>query len=401
MMISVIVPVYNVSAYIDQCVRSILAQTYSNLEIILVDDGSTDGSENTCDRFKLEDDRIVVIHKLRNEGLVRARQTGLEAATGDLIGFVDSDDWIEPDMFEKLYNALENNGADIAMCGRYEDAGDASKTAYHGIEEGLYEGDRLVSEVFPRMIVNGGFFDWGLFPGYWDKLFKKEVIFEYLMKIDASIKMGEDAAGTYPCILHSKSIYVLHECLYHYRQTPSSMVRLSDADASKERMRFKILYDSVIKEFEDGRNIYDLRRQWKEYLLFLMTPRADVLYEGLEKLDYLFPYPEVKKGSRVVVYGAGLWGQRLYAYLRSTGFCEAVALADRDHERLNSQGLGVISPDSINNVEHDAVIVASSYANTRKAIMDSLRSMYPEDRIHEPDIDEIFSNKTMRAFGLY
>lgn len=399
-MISLIVPVYNVSAYIDQCVRSILAQTYSDLQIILVDDGSTDGSEKSCDRFADEDDRIVVIHKSENEGLVKARQTGLIAATGELVGFVDSDDWIEPEMFEKLYKALEANNVDIAMCGRFEDSGGVSRPAYHGIEEGRYEGDELIREVFPRMIVNGGFFDWGLYPGYWDKLFRRDVIYDRLMKVDEHIKMGEDAAGTYPCILHSKSIYVLHECLYHYRQTSSSMVRISDSDAAKERRRFKILYDSVLKEFVAGRSIYDLCDQWEEYLLFLMTPRADVLYEGLGELEYLFPFPQVKKGSKVIVYCAGLWGQRLYAYLKRTRFCEAVALADRNHEEYKRQGIDVISPDEIGGYEHDAIVVASSFARTRKSIIDSLSTQFPNDAIYGPDIDEIFSDRTMKAFGL-
>ena len=103
-LISVIVPVYNVEQYLDRCVCSILNQTYQNLEIILVDDGATDSSGRMCDEYAKRDERIKVVHK-QNGGLSDARNAGLAAATGEYIGYVDSDDWIEPDMYEKMYEA--------------------------------------------------------------------------------------------------------------------------------------------------------------------------------------------------------------------------------------------------------------------------------------------------------
>ena len=114
-MISVIVPVYNVKPYLRKCLDSIINQSYRDLEILIIDDGSTDGSGDICDEYR-KDDRIKVFHT-ENRGLSAARNLGLDSASGDWIGFVDSDDWIEPDMYEVLIRKGEETGADVVECG--------------------------------------------------------------------------------------------------------------------------------------------------------------------------------------------------------------------------------------------------------------------------------------------
>jgi glycosyltransferase involved in cell wall biosynthesis len=117
--ISVIIPIYNIMEYLPRCVHSVTAQTYQNLEILLVDDGSTDGTGELCDQLSREDSRIKVLHK-ENGGSSSARNVGLSEMTGEYVGFVDSDDFIEPDMYEKLYRGMEQTGACIAQVGRDE-----------------------------------------------------------------------------------------------------------------------------------------------------------------------------------------------------------------------------------------------------------------------------------------
>lgn len=119
-MISIIVPVYNVEPYLRKCLDSILDQTYRDLEILIIDDGSTDGSGAICDEYAGKDDRIKVFHT-ENKGLSAARNLGLDNATGDWIGFIDSDDWIEPDMYEVLIKRAEETGADVVECGFIKD----------------------------------------------------------------------------------------------------------------------------------------------------------------------------------------------------------------------------------------------------------------------------------------
>lgn len=125
-LLSIIVPVYNVKSYLKKCVESIINQTYTNLQIILVDDGSTDGSQDICDEFAQRDSRIVVIHK-ENGGQSTARNVGMDRAKGVYIAFVDSDDWLEPNMYEALISQLEKHEADIVACSFYECKGDEKK----------------------------------------------------------------------------------------------------------------------------------------------------------------------------------------------------------------------------------------------------------------------------------
>ena len=117
-LISIIVPVYNVESYLKKCLESIINQTYKNIEIILIDDGSTDSSGKICDDYANKDKRIKVIHK-QNGGVSDARNTALDICRGDYIGFIDSDDYIELDMYETLLKFLLNNNLDVAMCSSY------------------------------------------------------------------------------------------------------------------------------------------------------------------------------------------------------------------------------------------------------------------------------------------
>ena len=128
-LISIIIPVYNVNEYLEKCLCSVCGQTYKNLEIIVVDDGSTDGSGEICDMFAETDSRIKVIHQV-NKGQSCARNEGLTIARGEYIGFVDSDDWIDPDMYEFLYHLLVDNDADISVCAHYIETTTRTKVRY-------------------------------------------------------------------------------------------------------------------------------------------------------------------------------------------------------------------------------------------------------------------------------
>ena len=396
--ISIIVPIYNIDKYLDKCLSSIINQTYEELEIILVDDGSTDKSALICDEYMKKDNRIIVLHK-KNEGLVKARKDGLKASTGQYILYIDGDDWIELNMIKRLYETTVNERVDVVMCGRYEDAGNTCRAVCHGIPKGRYSKEKLMKYVYPNMIVKNKFFEWGLFPGVWDKLFKRETLVSFQNQVNDKITMGEDALCTYPYLLNANSIYILDECLYHYRQTPTSMVH-QQGDSAKERERFRLLYHEGNRLFKKYADIYDLREQWKEYVLFLMLPRADILYENMEQLPYMYPYPHIKKGSRIILYGAGLYGQRLYSWIQRTGFCEVVALVDRNWEELRRQGIPAEAPDMIETLQYEHIVITCSFARTRKAIYDYLKQKVSEDKIQVMDEDLVMCDASMKAFGI-
>lgn len=397
-MISVVVAIYNVENYLCQCIESLITQTYTDLEIILVDDGSLDRSGIICDEYEKRDSRVRVIHK-KNGGAVSARKAGLREAKGEYVTCIDGDDWLESEMYERMLQKLEKENVDVVMCGRYEDTGMCSRKVYQGIKEGRYSKGQMLDGVYPKMLTGADFFEWGIFPSTWDKLFRKECLYGWQMKVDNRIKMGDDAACVYPCLLCADSIYIMRECFYHYRQTPSSMIK-QVRQKREERNRYRILFHTVHQIFTEYSGIYDLREQWVKYMLFLMIPRADILYRNIEELDYLFPFPNVKRHSRIILYCAGTYGQRLYQYLKKTGFCEIIAWVDQNYEELNRQGLFVESPEVIQERSYDAIVIANMFGKVRKEICRDLSNRYHDSNVYMPDDELIVSEDTAKAFGL-
>lgn len=397
-LISVIIPVYNVEKYLECCLKSILNQTFVNIEVIVVNDGSTDGSGKICDYFAKTDKRVRVIHK-ENGGPVSARNAGLQVALGEYISYVDSDDWAEPNMLERLYTILNEYDIDIVMCGYYEDTGNKSKSVYHGLKEGRYDKEALLKNVYPKMMINENFFEWGIIPGLVAKLFKRKVIEHYQLEEDERIKMGDDAACVYPALITARSIYIMHECLYHYRQVLTSLVR-GTTSPDLERQQYKIMHRYTKDRLIMLRDICDCVEQWDKYVLFLMFQRADILYHDFDKLDFLFPFIHVKKGERIVLYGAGTYGQRLYSYLTRTEFCKVVGWADRNYSELRKLGVKTNSPDTIADLEYDHIVIAITYAGARCGAYKELAEKYGEDKLAAINEKLILSEDTKRAFGL-
>lgn len=214
--ISVIVPVYKAEAYLPACIASIRAQTYQNLEIILIDDGSPDSCGALCDGYAAEDPRVRVIHK-ENGGQSAARNMGLDIATGDYIGFVDADDWIEPTMYEFLYGLLVRHNAQISACGARLHFEDGS-TSYLNPK---YPNDSLrefsTVEALENVILNKQ-----LTFSLWDKLYARQ-IFDGLRLSEG--KIYEDMELMPKCLERAQKVVYSPEPLYQYRQTASSTIR--------------------------------------------------------------------------------------------------------------------------------------------------------------------------------
>lgn len=209
-LISIIVPVYNVKDFLRECVKSLLNQTYFNIEIILVDDGSTDGSDQICDEYAGEDPRIIVIHK-SNGGLSDARNRGLDIARGEYIGFVDSDDWIEPQMYEKLYNKIKSGSYDIAVCSLIREY--KNKSVIEPLKELIYTRDDSLSALLLGI---------ELHDHAWSKLYHNKVFNNVRFPTG---KFYEDVLTTYKTFLNANSVVVEPSPLYHYRQRGGSIIR--------------------------------------------------------------------------------------------------------------------------------------------------------------------------------
>lgn len=216
-MVSVVVPVYNVEKYLDKCMQSLMAQTYTNLEIILVDDGSTDRSGDICDKWSSEFYNIKVVHQ-KNSGVSKSRNVGIQNAKGDYIGFIDADDYIANDMYENLVKAI-TDGISVSACGY-------SRILENNEEKYISNCKPVISanEAIHRCLADDG---WGLY--IWNKLFSREAIFNdgYPILFPEDLTIGEDAVWLINVLLSCKKVSYYAKSNYKYIQRPGSAVSLS------------------------------------------------------------------------------------------------------------------------------------------------------------------------------
>ena len=212
--LSIIVPVYKVEKYLPRCIDSILAQTFGDFELILIDDGSPDGCGRICDEYARKDKRIVVIHQ-KNMGVSAARNAGLDIARGRYIGFVDSDDWIEPQMYEVMMDAIRENGADMAVCGvRYADE-DGKFTRADRLSEGVYSRAGLLEDVFAMPNRLGG--------GCCNKVLDASKIASVRFKVGMTI--AEDALYLFDCFMRIDGAVKIGDALYNVYERCGSATR--------------------------------------------------------------------------------------------------------------------------------------------------------------------------------
>ena len=217
-LISIIVPVFNVEKYLSKCLETLTAQTYENLEIILIDDGSTDRSKEICDEWKILDNRIIVIHQ-NNKGVSTARNTALELCNGEYIGFVDGDDWCELQMYEALLNSIKESDSDVAMCGFVDYP--------NGIDNPIEKGTSPLEPCDYENAIEPILKHKGYFVSLWNKLFKRSIIFEdeTAILMDPDLDYGEDEVWLFEIISKAKRISFVPTALYHWRPREGSASR--------------------------------------------------------------------------------------------------------------------------------------------------------------------------------
>ena len=246
--ISVVLPIYNVELYLERSLKSIINQSYKNLEIILVDDGSTDSSGAICDRYKLLDSRISVIHKV-NGGLSDARNAGLEYSHGNYIAFVDSDDFVHEDYIRNLYAALHENSADIAICNYI-------KGGKNSFPKKIYINNKDVSVYTSNIMLK----QWhGRYKHIetmaWNKLYKKALFMENNIRYPYGF-FNEDVQTTHLLVEKAKKIAIIKDQLYYYFQRSDSITgtwsrkKIQD-NIKSQKIRLKFFRDQQLKDAFD------------------------------------------------------------------------------------------------------------------------------------------------------
>lgn len=288
--ISVIVPVYNAEKYLEKCVESILNQTYSNFELLLINDGSVDNSSKVCHSF--ETDCRVKVYDKENEGVSKTRNFGISKAEGEYLLFIDSDDYIEPDMFEGLIQAVEENRADCAVCGLIHDTMKGSRRFPEQRVVKITDGVDGVKEVLINQIVTAG-------PVC--KLFSKDIVPEKMFPEDLSI--GEDAVGVVTAFMQAERIVFDTKHGYHYNHRDESLMssgisardydlitaydriqmQLSRYDLDRESRfrriwaRFHVLDKALLTEKTIQENESEYRKEYKDVLLWLKRHMVEIL----------------------------------------------------------------------------------------------------------------------------
>ena len=270
-LVSVVVPIYRIERYIGICIESLIRQTYQNIEIILVDDGSDDRCPAICDLYAKKDPRIKVIHK-NNGGLVSARKTGVEQSEGEYIGYVDGDDWVTPGFIDRMLNDALDNDADVVCAGFTRDLYEQSALIYNKYPIGVYY-DGQLEDLKKKMFSDGKFYFPGITTYVWNKLFKRNVVYDVQINVDEKITIGEDAAVTYPAIMRSKCVCVTDCTLYHYRQREDSMLKTS-AGFDKEKKQLSALFDYLQNFASMYDNSFQLKKQVVDYVLGICLSRS-------------------------------------------------------------------------------------------------------------------------------
>ncbi len=264
-LISIVVPIYKVEDYLEDCVSSILNQTYKNLEIILVDDGSPDNCGKMCDEFQKKDNRIQVIHK-ENGGLSDARNAGIEIATGKYIMFVDSDDLMEITACEKLYNEAESKKADMVI-GNFIYVDD--------------DGTPWSSEVFPKSkyknfklsIKDYGDSFYVMNSAVWNKIFRLDFIRKNEMKFVVGIP-GEDAPFTTLYFIKSENVYYIDDVVYKYRQRANTS-SISNNCTAKYFEGISVAYKLIYNNFKDNNELGFYRYFYAKSMTYMLYKFID------------------------------------------------------------------------------------------------------------------------------
>ena len=282
-LISVIIPVYNVKAYLDRCILSVINQTYKNLEIIIVDDGSTDGSGELCDEYQQRDKRIKVLHK-KNEGLSSARNCGLDIAKGSYIGFVDSDDYIMEDMYESLVACMEK-GIDFACCGTiyvHEEQKNRRSVGYvKASGKTTFTNVEAIEELLLHRYISFS---------AWDKLYRKELFDGLRFPFG---RTSEDLPVVYEIIKKSKKVVNIGKAKYFYCCREDSISR---RDFYYRRIDYVLFAAEICK---------DVHKSYPQFAL-----QADALYiqyvaymiEHIRACKNRVPYQNIERRLVKVIY---------------------------------------------------------------------------------------------------
>ena len=359
-LLSVIIPVYNTEKYLSKCLDSVINQTLRDIEIICVDDGSTDSSLAILKSYAKKDARIQIIEK-KNGGLVSARKAGVKRANGTYIGYVDSDDWVDPAMYEQLYDCAVGNQADMVSSGYFLE-GNYITTHYDGVPEGMYDADRM-GFLRENAIYNIKIQDVGIRSPLCTKIFLTEKFKKVQLEIPEEISMSEDKLCVLSYLLSCSRVYVKKESYYHYVIHQESMVHRPDYHYL---LKVNAVYQYLLTLYSHPFFTKTMRMQAELYL-------TEMLYKGInsrmgfENKNLLWIDPcwlrDIPYGSKLVLYGGGELGDTYYRQLRNRRDLSFVCCVDFEWKKYVSDFGAIVSPEKLLETEYDLIVITIKNRN--------------------------------------
>ena len=353
--ISVIVPIYNAERYLDRCIDSIIMQTYTDLEIILIDDGSTDGSLKICQKYKEQDNRIVVIHK-ENSGLVAARKLGVEYAHGVYVTFVDADDYIDLNTYEILVHQLASSDVDVVAFGLLEEYADKTVKKANHYPNKVYYRNQIEQELFPSMLSYGDFFDFGVLPNLVCKLVRKVFWISSEIEVDDNVTVGEDATATFQLLANAKIVQFVDIAPYHYVKRRDSMMWREIQNGAIEAVQ-----GDLTRAFKRQGIFELLKMQMEDYIVFLSLLKCP------KRILYI---EEMLQKKRIALYGVGGFGRAILA-----NYGEQVTICvDADWRRYQEENFSVYPIEMLHEQQgmYDIIFIAILNTSTCKGIKQKL-----------------------------
>ncbi len=369
--ISVIVPVYNAEKHIERCIKSIQEQTFRNMQIILIDDGSTDESGIVCDFYAMNDNRIQVFHT-ENSGSVAARKLGLIHSIGEYVGFVDADDYIEPDMFETLIEEICENNVDFVHTGYIEET-DNKKKIILDFENKFFSFSSLEEKAdFLIRYVLHSKENQNISYSIWSKLFKRELIYKCFLSLPDEQQYGEDLLCLCKCILQCESLKLSRHALYHYTIQEQSLSHLNRVEHVIEitGLNYNIL--KIFQEYSEK-----LYKRIKTDIFFYLKRSYLYMLEKLIERDKYISYFYFKniddlRGKKVVIYGAGKVGCGYYLQFCRYQDIEIVAWMDSNWRECQYEFATVIGVKELINLKYENIIIAVNDELSALEIKDKL-----------------------------
>lgn len=376
-LLSIIVPIYNVEEYLPRCLESIIGQTYKNIEIICVDDGSTDQSGSIADTYALNDERIQVVHK-DNGGLVSARKAGISRANGQYIAFVDSDDYVDENMYQVMMKCMVELKVDFIHSGYVKEFGN-TQSIMCDFENQVVS----CSKNRKGFLLNNVFFSEKkqyISSSIWSKIFKSSIIKKAYSLVPDSQSYGEDLICLCACILEANTMAYVRGTSYHYVVRENSIITTA---SMKNLIREFELYKCLEKLFQE----YDCLEALDSSLdKFLKSQVVNALSTMGEESVYVqqYNYNSISKlyHRKGVIYGAGKVGISYYQQLCNDQRCKVVCLVDAHPERYQYDFIQIIKPEELININFDYVLIAVTTMATAQNITENLIKIgIPKEKI--------------------